>query len=91
VIRDALLIFRAPDNGLIAEDLSVYAFPQMWGSTALGHGGIGGRVMTTAQTWVVFSPDKEALVYFGDRLAYGVPFPSDVFLTRNGKPVESKS
>jgi hypothetical protein len=36
VIRDALLIFRAPDNGLIAEDLTVYAFPQMWGSTALG-------------------------------------------------------
>lgn len=82
VIKDALLIFGAPLNGMISEDLTVYSFPQMWGSTALGHGGIGGCALTTAQTWVVFSPNREVLVYFGDRLAYGVPCPSDAFLTR---------
>ena len=35
-------------------DFGVYAmFPQTWGSTALGHGGVGGAAMTTAYTVVL--------------------------------------
>lgn len=46
-----------------------HAFPQMWGSTALGFGGIGGAAMTTAQTYVVFTYES-VFVYFGSRFAY---------------------
>jgi hypothetical protein len=52
-------------------DIEVYMFPQMWGSTALGYGGIGGAAMTTAYTVIVVYKDFFA-VYFGTggRLAY---------------------
>lgn len=55
------------------ENLYWYSFPQTWGSTALGFGGIGGAAMTTAQTVVVFTygaPIGKAAVYFGGRFAY---------------------
>lgn len=48
-----------------------YAFPQTWGSTALGFGGIGGCAMTTAQTYVV-TVQGRVLVYFGPRFAYEI-------------------
>lgn len=51
-------------------------FPQMWGSTALGFGGIGGAAMTTAYTIIIESPHTgHFAVYFGNggRLAYIVP------------------
>jgi len=52
-----------------AYDIEVYSFPQSWGSTALGFGGVGGQAITTAQTTVVIS-SPGAAVYFGRRLAY---------------------
>ncbi len=52
-------------------ELEVYAFPQCWGSTALGFSGVGGQAMTTAQT-VIVSLASTACVYFGGRLAYKV-------------------
>jgi hypothetical protein len=50
--------------------LHVDLFEQLWGSTALGYGGVGGAAMTSAYTVVVHTED-EACVYFGGgRLAY---------------------
>ena len=34
------------------DDFELYTFNQMWGSTALGFGGIGGQAMTQARTYV---------------------------------------
>lgn len=57
------------------DDIEVYCFPQTWGSTALGFGGIGGQAMTTAYTTVVLCCDVAA-VYFGGRLAYVIKNPT---------------
>ena len=55
-------------------DFGVYAmFPQTWGSTALGHGGMGGAAMTTAYTVVLeCQHTEEFLVYFGGSFCYAV-------------------
>jgi len=55
-------------------DFGVYAmFPQTWGSTALGHGGMGGSAMTTAYTVVLECyHTQEFLVYFGGQYCYTV-------------------
>jgi hypothetical protein len=53
-------------------DVEVCMFPQTWGSTALGYGGMGGAAVTTAYT-VVVSDHVHACVYFGSgTLAYSV-------------------
>ena len=54
-------------------------FPQLWGSTALGFGGIGGAAMTTAYTIVITSSHGDALVYFGGTFAYRVARPNALF------------
>jgi hypothetical protein len=63
------------------ENLYWYSFPQLWGSTALGFGGIGGACMTTAQTVVVMTHDGvgKAAVYFGGRFAYLIANPGQGF------------
>ena len=55
-------------------DFGVYAmFPQTWGSTALGHGGMGGAAMTTAYTVVLECyHTQEFLVYFGGQYCYTI-------------------
>ncbi|KZC41086.1 hypothetical protein RHOFW510R12_00475 [Rhodanobacter sp. FW510-R12] len=61
---------------LSEQECLVTAFPQLWGSTALGFGGMGGSAMTTAYTVVVESSVVgQRAVYFGSsgRLAYIVP------------------
>lgn len=53
-------------------DFELYTFNQMWGSTALGFGGIGGQAMTQARTYV-FVPvacEQKCFIYFGGRFAY---------------------
>jgi hypothetical protein len=53
-------------------NIEVVMFPQTWGSTALGYGGMGGAAMTDAYT-VIVSNNNDYCVYFGcDRLAYRV-------------------
>jgi hypothetical protein len=55
-------------------------FPQTWGSTALGHGGIGGASVSTAYTVVLSSHyTGEYLVYFGGQIAYTVLNPNNRF------------
>ena len=54
------------------DDFELYTFNQIWGSTALGFGGIGGQAMTSARTYV-FVPvtcNQKCFVYFGGRYAY---------------------
>jgi hypothetical protein len=55
-------------------DFEVYSmFPQTWGSTALGHGGMGGAAVTTAYTIVLQCyHTQEFLVYFGGEICYKV-------------------
>lgn len=63
-------------------DVEIYSFPQTWGSTALGFGGIGGQAFTVAQTTICFEflNSKEiASVYFGKRFAYKVENPNENF------------
>jgi hypothetical protein len=59
-------------------DFGVYAmFPQTWGSTALGHGGMGGASMTKAYTVVLECYHTgEFLVYFGGQYCYTVSLRS---------------
>lgn len=62
-------------------EVEVYSFPQGWGSTALGYGGIGGQAMTSAQTIVLYDVcEGIARVYFGGgRLAYEIKNPNQLF------------
>ena len=58
----------------------VEVFPQTWGSTALGFGGVGGQAMTTAYTSVFYDQGQNyAVVFFDGRLAYIVNEPTDLF------------
>ncbi len=57
----------------------IVVFPQTWGSTALGFGGIGGKAMTTAYTVVVTGPRGDACIYFGGTFAYHVDKPNHAF------------
>lgn len=61
-------------------EVEVYSFPQGWGSTALGFGGIGGQAMTEAQTTVILSRLSGA-VYFGTGLAYVIQNYTTAFMT----------
>ena len=56
------------------QDCDVIDFDQTWGSTALGFGGMGGQMMTTARTYIIVYTNR-AYVYFGGRYAYKVPYP----------------
>lgn len=62
-------------------DVTVEAmFPQTWGSTALGFGGIGGAAMTTAYTIVIRSDlNGQYAVYFGGSFAYRIDRPNEQF------------
>lgn len=60
---------RRPD---VSEVQVTAMFPQTWGSTALGYGGIGGAAMTPAYTVVVTGPGGQVAVYWAGRHAYGI-------------------
>jgi hypothetical protein len=54
------------------DDVEVIMFPQTWGSTALGYGGMGGASVTSAYT-VIVSNHVISCVYFGEgELAYRI-------------------
>ncbi len=63
-------------------DCEVVMFPQTWGSTALGFGGVGGQAFTNAYTVVVECARAGAkAVYFGGRFAYLVPYRAPLLPT----------
>lgn len=85
--REALSIasdyqFRLNDRANTSNDaFEIYTFEQVWGSAALGFGGIGGQAMTTARTYVLVPQvdGEDCIVYFGGRFAYKAP-PSSEFM-----------
>ena len=63
-----------------APEFSLYMYPQWWGSTALGFGGIGGQALTQAYTTVIVDEKtKYAGVFFEERLAYAILEPNERF------------
>ena len=61
---------------LEARNLEVVGmFVQMWGSTALGFGGIGGAAMTESYT-VILRHENRWAICFGGRLAYCIDKPN---------------
>lgn len=60
-------------------DLQIIHFPQMWGSTALGFGGMGGAAMTTAYTTVIIC-EENAAVFFGGRHCYSIDNINEDFM-----------
>lgn len=69
------------DKHPTCDDFELVTFEQVWGSTALGFGGIGGQAMTAATTYV-FIPvtcNQKCFVYFAGRFAYAVPY-SETFM-----------
>lgn len=70
---------RAPYKGRpTISDLEIIHFPQTWGSTALGFGGMGGAAMTTAYTTVILCRGNAA-IFFGGRHCYSVDNINEVF------------
>lgn len=64
-----LVVRRRPEP----QECTVLAmFPQTWGSTALGFGGVGGAAMTDAYTIVIEGPGRDCAVYWSGRHAYTV-------------------
>lgn len=63
------------------DDFELHMFEQVWGSTALGFGGIGGQAMTTARTYVLIPQvdGEDFIVYFAGKFAYKVPVNSEAF------------
>lgn len=54
-----------------AYTVDIHHFHQVWGSTALGFGGMGGAAMTGAYTTVIISGDSAA-IFLGGRWAYSI-------------------
>ena len=58
----------------------IIQFSQTWESTALGFEGMGGAMMTTAPTTIVYH-SCGVDVYFNGRRAYRIAKPNDLFAT----------
>lgn len=54
-------------------EVIVIMFPQTWGDTSLGYGGVGGQALTEAYTVIIFF-ENHYCIYFGSggKLAYKV-------------------
>lgn len=63
-------LYARTNGGFTGDADEIYIFDQVWGSTALGFGGMGGQAMTRAMTYVIIQNYEDAYVYFGSRFAY---------------------
>lgn len=90
-----------PQEHPTVNDFEIYIFQQIWGSTVLGFGGIGGQAMTSAYTYVFIpvNTNQNCFVYFNGKFAYEAPY-SDIFMedvakhrmepiTRKGKYIKA--
>lgn len=76
VVEHALDIADHNDPDL----LDVYSWPQVWGNTACGFGGMAGQGITSAQTVVVLDTlYYHYHVYHNGRHAYTIKRPTDKF------------
>lgn len=63
-------------------DFEADVFPQLWSSTALGFGGVGGQAMTTAYTTVFHDVWNDVYVICFDRsVAYMVEEANEKFMS----------
>jgi len=70
-IRNHTVPMLTKTRRVYSDEIEVTMFPQTWGSTATGYGGIGGSAMTGAYTIIVCYMMTTYCVYFGcGRLAY---------------------
>ena len=61
-------------------DFEMFMFPQTWGDTSLGFGGIGGQAITSAYTTVVTDNTSGWCgVFFNEGLAYTIKDPNQNF------------
>lgn len=61
-------------------EFDFHVFSQVWGSTALGFNGIGDRALTKSYTTVVKEMNLNIYgVFFGERFAYMVKDPNELF------------
>jgi hypothetical protein len=51
------------------EHFDLYTWPQVWGSTATGWGGVGGQMVTSENVTCIVRGNR-CCVYFGGRFAY---------------------
>lgn len=75
------------------DDFELHTFEQVWGSTALGFGGIGGQAMTSARTYV-FVPvtcNQKCIVYFNGRFAYMADYCKELVEDIRQQSMESVS
>ena len=57
-------------NYYLDHEIQWAAFPEVWGSTALGFGGVGGQAITTAQTYIVWPGNvPQCALYWGGKFA----------------------
>lgn len=79
-LEKAILDFK--EEYAAQRSVFVTCFPQLWGSTALGYGLIGGSAMTTSHT-LILGPTMGNIcsVSFdgGERIAYIVQDPTEKF------------
>lgn len=66
----------------ISYDVTLYTFPQTWGSTALGFDGYGCQMITQAQTTVILvnTTHNYGAVFFGGKFAYSVENFNEAFI-----------
>lgn len=75
-IKDKL----TPEEKKYCPNFELYMFPQTWGDTSLGFSGIGGQAITTAYTTVIIESNSNYYgVFFGERLAYVIKEPNNMF------------
>lgn len=91
---NASLLTELRQQGLSEEELSsiiTYSFEQVWGSSALGFGGVGLSAMTSSRTSVLIPKNSvTAYIFFGDRYAYSVGICNNLWKDiyhRNIKPI----
>lgn len=71
---------RAINKEYTYHDATMKMFMQTWGSTALGFRGIGGQAITNAYTTIVEDYEEGLYsVFFGNRLAYVIHNPNQLF------------
>jgi hypothetical protein len=60
------------ERNVTTDDFEIHIFEQVWGSTALGFGGMGGQAITSATTYVLvpIHANARCFVYFAGRFAY---------------------
>lgn len=75
--RDLISITEYLQSKGVPTDGNLYDFNQLWATTALGFGGVGGSAMTWARTYV-FIPRgiEQAYVFFGGIFAYATKYGS---------------